>query len=236
MYTRSERLYDRLYAFKDYETAGDRLHRLVQARRPGARRLLDVACGTGRHMEVLRRHYEVEGVDLNPALLDIARERLGDVPLHEADMTDFDLARRFDVVACLFSSIAYVRTVERMRLAIAAMARHLAPGGLLLVEPWFSAETYWTDRITANFVDDPDMKIAWMYASERRDDLSVLDIHYLVGTPAGVDSFNEVHELGLFSADAHAAAMRDAGLAHEYDAEGFFGRGLHVGTAPAGVP
>lgn len=232
MYSRSAQLYDRLYAFKDYDAAADQLHALVQARCPGARTLLDVGCGTGRHLASLRDRYEVAGVDLNPDLLAVARERLPDVPLHEADMTTFDLGRRFDVVTCLFSSIAYVRTVENMRRAVARMAAHVAPGGLLLVEPWFSVDTYWTNTITANHVDDPDLKISWMYVSELRDRVSHLDIHYLVGTPEGVHSFNEVHQMGLFTPEEYGAAMTDAGLAHEHDAHGFFGRGLHLGVAP----
>lgn len=232
MFTRTARFYDRLYAFKDYAGAADALHRLVQTRRPGARTLLDVGCGTGRHLSHLAERYEVAGVDLNPDLLTVARERLPAVPFEEADMVTFDLGRRFDVVCCLFSSIAYVRTLDNMRQAVARMARHLAPGGLLLIEPWFSMETYWRGTITANHVDDADLKIAWMYVSEERDRVSVLDIHYLVGTTSGVERFNEVHEMGLFSIEEYAAAIRDAGLMAEYDAHGFFGRGLHIGIAP----
>jgi ubiquinone/menaquinone biosynthesis C-methylase UbiE len=233
MFTKSARFYDSLYAFKDYAAAAQRMRDVVRSRHPDARTLLDVACGTGRQIEALSGDFAVEGLDLNPDLLAIARGRLPDTPLHHADMTSFDLGRRFDVVTCLFSSIAYVRTLENMRQAVARMAAHLAPGGLLLVEPWFSVESYWTGTITANFVNEPDLKIAWMYVSERRDRLSVLDIHYMVGQPSGVETFSEVHEMGLFSPDEYAAAVRDTGLAHEYDPQGFFGRGLHVGTAPA---
>lgn len=234
MFTKSARFYDRLYAFKDYGAAAERLRGVVRARRPGARSILDVACGTGRQLEALAGDFAaMEGLDLDPNLLAIARGRLPGVPLHEGDMTTFDLDRRFDVVTCLFSSIAYVRTADRMRDAIARMAAHLEPGGVLLVEPWFSVESYWTGTITANHVDDPDLKISWMYVSERREHLSVLDIHYMVGTPDGIETFSEVHEMGLFAPEEYAAAMRDVGLRHEYDERGFFGRGLHLGVAPA---
>jgi SAM-dependent methyltransferase len=236
MFTKSARYYDRLYWFKDYVSAADQLHKSVQTRRPGAARLLDLACGTGMHLARLRNHYAVEGLDLNPDLLEIARERCPAVPFHEADMTTFQLGRTFDVVTCLFSSIAYVRTPENLRKTVANIARHLEPGALVLIEPWFTPETYWSGTVTANFVNDPDLKIAWMYLSERHGNLSVLDIHYLIGATNGIERFHEVHELGLFSHEEYLDAFRAADLIVEHDPVGFFGRGLYVGTKPLGGP
>ncbi len=129
----------------------------------------------------------------------------------------------------LFSSIGYVRTYDNLLKTIAGLARHLEPGGLAFVEPWFTPQTYVSGTVTANFVNDPDLKIAWMYVSERRGALSVLDIHYLVGTPTGIEQFNEVHELGLFTHEQYLAAFEQAGMEVEYDATGFFGRGLYIG-------
>jgi SAM-dependent methyltransferase len=147
-------------------------------------------------------------------------------------MTSFQLDRRFDVVTCLFSAIAYVETHERMRAAVACMARHLEPGGLLVIEPWFEPDQYWTGTITSNHVDRDDLKIAWMYTSQREGRVSVLDIHYLVGTSAGVDGFTETHRLGLFTRAEHMDALRAAGLDASHDPGGLFGRGLYLGRRP----
>jgi len=114
------------------------VHSLIERYSPGATTLLDVACGTGKHLEQLRTWYDVQGLDLDEQLIAIARERLGGVSLHLADMTSFALDRRFDVVTCLFSSIGYVGTVERLNNAVAAMSAHLNSGGVLIVEPWLS--------------------------------------------------------------------------------------------------
>jgi SAM-dependent methyltransferase len=136
MFRKSQRFYDAIYAWKDYPAEVERLDAAIRARTPNARTLLDVACGTGRHLELLRARYQVEGVDLDPEMLEIARARLGpEVPLHLGDMVDFDLGKRFDVVTCLFSSVAYAVTPDRLASAIAAMTRHVAQPGVLVVDP-----------------------------------------------------------------------------------------------------
>ena len=231
MYTRSARFYDALYSFKDYRAAVERLREVIRRHHPGAASLLDVACGTGKHIELLRPEFDVAGLDVNGEMLDIARERCPGVPFHQASMVDFDLGRRFDVVTLLFSSIAYVRTVDAMRQTVTTLRRHLAPGGLLVLEPFFAPERLWTGTITANFVNEPDLKIAWMYNTVREGRLAILDINYLVGTPESVEHFSERHELGLFTDEEYHDALRDAGLSVTYDPAGLFGRGMYLGLA-----
>lgn len=233
-YRRSAAFYDRLYDFKDYETVNRRLLEAVRRHHPTARTLLDVGCGTGRHLAALAPHFEVEGSDLSPEMLHIARTRCPGVPLHVADMAELDLGERsFDVITCLFSAIGYVIELPRLRSALAGFARHLRPGGLLLLEPWFTPEQYWSGHITANDVDAPDMTIRWMYLAELDGARSVFDIHYLVGNSAGVEHFTERHVMGLFTDEQYRDAFVDAGLEVEREPEGFFGRGVYIGHKPA---
>jgi SAM-dependent methyltransferase len=231
MFSRSARLYDAVYAsIRDYPREAAELDRLIQERRPGARALLDVACGTGAHLEHLNG-YQAEGLDLDPEMLAVARERLPNVPFHEGDMTDFDLGKQFDAVVCMFSSIGYVRSEDRLRSAIAAMARHLEPGGVLVVEPWLTPEV-WVDRhVGAVFVDEPELKIARLNLGQREDNVSIFDFEYLVGTPDGIERFTEHHELGLFTVQQYLEAFRAAGLEADHDSEGPMGRGLYIATA-----
>ena len=232
MFSRSARIYDAIYGtFKDFGAEAERVHELVQARRPGARTLLDVGCGTGAHLEHLARQYEVAGVDLDPAMLAVARERLPGVELREADMANFDLAREFDAVVCLFSSIAYARTRDRLDAAVAAMAGHLAPGGVLILEPWVLPEEWDPDRrLHAVFVDEPDLKVARMSLAPPLGREQVLEFHYLVAAPAAVEHWVEHHEIGMFEDGEYRAAFERAGLEVERDGVGLMGRGLYIGV------
>lgn len=232
MFSRSAELYDFFYSFKDYAGEATRLHELIQAHVPAARTLLDVACGTGKHLAELAGRYEVEGVDIDPRLLAIAHERLPDVPLHEADMVDFELGRRFDAVTCLFSSVGYMKTTVNLGRAVAAMARHVRPGGLLVVEPWILPENWQPAGVDAIFVDEPELKAARINRSLPVGDTAVLKFHYLVGRLDAVEHFTESHELGMFAHDDYVAAFESADLVVEHDGDGLMGRGLYIGAAP----
>jgi hypothetical protein len=111
------------------------------------------------------------------------------------------------------------------------MARHLEPGGLLVVEPWFSPETWNPGRPHMLTVDQPDLKIARMSRTGRRGDLSTLEFTYVVGTADGVDVFTENHEAVLLTDDQYRDAFAAAGLTVEHDAEGLMGRGLYLGRS-----
>lgn len=233
MFTKSAEFYDVIYSWKDYATEAELVRRFIEANRqsPGLT-LLDVGCGTGHHVQYLQEYFRAEGLDLDPELLKVAYGRCPGVLFHEADMVDFDLGRRFDAVTCLFSAIGYVRTVERLNRTMQSIARHLLPGGVAVVEPWLMPGQFIPKGVHARFVDLPDLKIARINTSWIEDGVSILDFHYLIGTPEGVESFTERHELGLFDDAHYRAAFAAAGLETYFDAEGLDGRGLYVGVKP----
>jgi len=73
MFLQSSELYDAIYHFKNYARECERLRALIVDAVPGARTILDVACGTGEHAKFLKEHYTIDGVDLNENYLRAAR-------------------------------------------------------------------------------------------------------------------------------------------------------------------
>ena len=232
MFSKSAQLYDTIYQdrIKNYADEARKIHELVQSHLGSSgRRLLDVACGTGLHLYHLREFFDVEGLDLDQGMLVVASQRLPDTPLHHGNMLNFDLCRQFDIVTCLFSSIGYVKTLENLRQAVLVMTKHLKPGGMLVMEPWFTPEQWHPGRVSATFVDEPERKIVRMNVSCQKDRLSSFEFHYLVGTSQGVEHFTELHELGLFTHEEYLDAFRCAGLSVIHDPQGLDGRGLYIG-------
>jgi ubiquinone/menaquinone biosynthesis C-methylase UbiE len=231
VYTDSAALYDLIYGEKDYEAETAILLRLMELHAARTvETVLDVACGTGGHLITLARHFTCCGVDLSEELLAIAREKLPEVPLYQGDMTDFDLNQTFDVVTCLFSAIGYVQTVERLNRAVYMMARHVTPGGLLMVEPWLRPDEFKEGYIVMDTIDRPDIKICRASVSRITEQRSLIDMHHLVATrDEGVRHFTEMHDMGLFSHEMYIEALRSAGLHPLYDEHGLIGRGLYMG-------
>ncbi len=230
MYAKMARYYDRIYSFKDYAVETEKLIGWIESKKlSSGKRLLDVACGTGHHLEFLAKSFDAEGLDLSPELLALARNRNPGIPFHCDDMRTFDLPDRFDAITCLFSSIGYMTTIADLELGIATMAHHLAPGGVLMVEPWLTPDVWKSGSVHGMYIDDPDLKIARINTSLTRGRLSIFDLHHLVGTPQETFHFVEHHEMGLYTEGEMTAAFEAAGLATSYDPEGLTGRGIYLG-------
>ena len=75
-YEKSSETYDAVYVSKkDYIKEAEQVHGIVQEQRKSCagNEPLDVACGTGLHAEAFQRWYQVEGLDLSPGQLAVAR-------------------------------------------------------------------------------------------------------------------------------------------------------------------
>jgi ubiquinone/menaquinone biosynthesis C-methylase UbiE len=101
--------------------------------KPG-QKLLDIACGAGRHMLAFtRRGAGVTGIDLSQTLVTYARRRFKEEGLKgtviKSDMRELDYREKFDGATIWFTSIGYFATVAEDQRVITGMAAALKPGG-----------------------------------------------------------------------------------------------------------
>lgn len=233
----SAELYDLLHSArgKNFEGEAAAVAALVDDRKPDAASLLDIACGTGAHLaRFAARFTHVEGVELSEPMIDLARARLPGVPLTLADMRDFDLGRRFDAAVCLFGSLGYVGSADELDSALRSFARHLNPGGVLVVEPWWAPETFTPGHVSADVVEADGTRVARVsHASlaTPAGDASLMRVHYVVAHPDhGIRHFAEDHVCRLFDTARYEAAFTAAGLAFERVESPVSARGFLVGV------
>lgn len=227
--------YDVVYSFKDYRKEAARVLELARRYgRSGGREWLDVACGTGVHLQYLARRYHCTGVDVSPTMLRIARRRVPGARFRQGDMRRFRLGQRFDVVSCLFSAIGYARTLDGLRQAVASFERHLKPGGVLILEPWLTPQVYRVGSSHLQVSGAGGVRVARANTSERRGRLSVMRMHYLLVEPGRPVRYEvDVHEMGLFTVAETLRTLQHVGLRARFLKRGLMkGRGLFVAVKP----
>lgn len=216
MFSKSADLYDIIYrATKDYESEVSELDRLLGLLDPKPKALLDVGCGTGEHAQILSSKfgYAVDGIDIEPGLIEIAARKNPEGDFTVADMAQFSLPKRYDAILCLFSSLAYVETEERLRMTAQCLASCCDPGAWLLIESWYEPEA-WQDSVDATEAIDEQSgtKILRAREGKREGDVSILTLDYHVERGGEQLDFTETHRLGLFSKSQITNAFQEVGF------------------------
>lgn len=219
---------------KDYRGEAHVVLDLIRARRPEAASLLDVACGTGGHLRHFAESLECEGVELSMPMLERARTALPSLRLHEGDMRTLDLGRRFDAITCLFASIGYVETAEQVTQTLRCFADHLEPGGVVVVEPWWTSDRFLDGYVSGDVVRQGDRLLSRLTHTVREGTHSVMRVQYgIADSDTGLQQFGEEHRALLLDREQYEAAFLEAGLEVEYVPDVACGRGLFVGQAAA---
>ena len=133
------RYYDLLYRDKDYAGEAAYVCELIRQFAPGAKRLLDLGCGTGRHAELLAVHgFDVTGVDRSDDMLALAQPRASSsLRFVQGDLRELRLGSTYDVVVSLFHVFSYQTTNEDLAAAFQTAREHLNPGGVLIFDCWY---------------------------------------------------------------------------------------------------
>ncbi len=131
--------------------------------------VLDAGCGFGRvAIELHARGVDVVGADLDIDLIGRAHRRAPELEWHHVDLADLALDRSFDIVVQAGNVIGFVDAARRAD-AVRACARHVAPGGRLVMgtslrptwpspaqlDEWAAAEGLAPERRFATWEGDP---------------------------------------------------------------------------------
>jgi ubiquinone/menaquinone biosynthesis C-methylase UbiE len=232
MYKELARYYDLIYSWKNYKEEVKTIKKLIkQYKISEGTELLDVGCGTGKHLGYLKDDFSCFGSDINAEMLEVARQKISGVTFIEADMITLDLNKKFDVIISLFSSIGHVKTYDNLKQTLQNFSKHLKKGGIVIIEPWLTKSTYDAGRPGMTTYDTEDIKIARLNTTKIEDDFSILEFYYLIAERnKDIVYYSEKHELGLFEIHKFLKYMTNSGLKAQFLENGLMkGRGLYIG-------
>jgi SAM-dependent methyltransferase len=220
------RYYDLLYRDKDYRGEAAYIESLIRTQRPGARSVLDLGCGTGRHASLLaERGYDVTGVDRSPAMLAEARARGtgtkgGRTEFVEGDVRSVRLGKQFDVVVSLFHVMSYQTTNADLAAAFATLRAHLAPGGLFIFDCWYGPAVLNLRPATRVLrLEDDAIAVTRLAEPVLHPNANVVDVNYHVFVrdkqTSAVSELREKHAMRYLFAPEVEFLLAAAGLKQE---------------------
>lgn len=189
--------YDQIYLKrKDYQKEAKTVKEIIKQfeKRP-SRTLLDVGCGTGEHLKYLSSDFQCRGIDLNTDMIEIAKKKVPNAKFKVANMVNFKLEEKFDVITCLFSSIGYVQNFNNLVKTLENFYEHLSDEGLVVVEPWIFKKDFKKGYIGLDTYEDEKVKLARMATSKIVGSKWLVSMHYLIGEKGQIRHVEELHEM-----------------------------------------
>ena len=183
------RYYDLLNRDKDYGLEAEYVDGLIQARAPGAKTILNLGCGTGKHDFFLaEKGYEMTSVDLSEEMLAVAKARLSTSNLQpplphfqRGDIRSVRFNKTFDVIVSLFHVMSYQRTNEDLSAAFDTARAHLRPGGKFIFDFWYGPAVL-TERpsIRIKRMEDEEIEVTRIAEPVLHAERNLVEVNYQV--------------------------------------------------------
>jgi SAM-dependent methyltransferase len=198
------RYYDLLYRHKNYAIEADHVAGLLRRYAPGARRILDIGCGTGAHArELAGAGYSVHGVDISAEMLERAHAMRASQPedlahrlsFSQGDVRSLRLGEKFDAVVSLFHVMSYQTSNQDLLSAFASARFHLTTGGVFIFDAWYGPAVL-TDRprvVTKKFWSD-DLLLERLAEPVMDAERNVVEVRYTLKVSGGSSEGETIRE------------------------------------------
>ena len=195
--------YDLLYADKDYSAEVKYISECIINSYPNAKTILEFGSGTGKHGLILKKlGYDIFGIELSKQMVDRARNYGYDCI--QADITNFNIDRKFDVVISLFHVISYINDNASLEKVFINAGKCLNTNGLFIFDVWYSPSVYYLrpeNRIKR--VENDEIRVLRIAEPVIHTDTNIVDVKYTIlvmdkKTDKWVE-FSEIHPMRHFS-------------------------------------
>lgn len=206
-----------MYADKDYERECDMLEEAFGRFAAGpVQAILDLGAGTGNHaLSLARRGYEVVGIDLATAMVEIAQRKATEagsrIDFRHGDLRTVTVDQKFDAVLLMFAVLGYQRTDADVRAALANARAHLRPGGVLVFDLWYGpAVLAEPPENRERQIPTPEGELSRAVTAVLDSDRGLCTVHYAL-TGAGREA-EETHVMRSFFPDELERFLKGAGF------------------------
>lgn len=177
--------------------------------------LLDIGCGGGKNVLNLKRHFNVTGLDLSASMLAQAKAFNPECKFVQDDMRTSRLGRAFDAVL-MDDAISHMNRRTDFEAALLTAHAHLNPGGVLIVTPDVTTETFQQNKTSTTLAQRDDgvevVFIENVYDPDPADEQYEATILYLIRENGCLRIESDHWSLGVFSLDTWRRVLRETGF------------------------
>lgn len=131
LYNNLSQYYDLMCVDIDYQSQSQCIQRLAQLFGNKGHNHLDLACGTGPHVQhFINFGYHCSGLDINQPMLDLAFTRCPEAHFSLQDMSTFEIAEPVDLITCFLYSMHYNQSIKKLTECIQQVYKALRKGGI----------------------------------------------------------------------------------------------------------
>jgi SAM-dependent methyltransferase len=189
------RYYDLLYSNKDYSAETKYISDCIRRESPYAKTILEFGSGTGGHGLILQKMgYDIYGLERSKQMVEKAI--LHGYPCEQADITDFEINQKFDVVISLFHVISYINDNASLETVFRNASKCLNSGSLFIFDVWYSPAVYHQKPETRiKKVENGEISVIRIAEPEIHINKNVVDVNYsILVKDKNTDKWIEFHE------------------------------------------
>ena len=129
-YKEFAKYYDKFYQNKNYRKETEFLKNFINAND----KILDVGCGTGIHAALLTDNgFEVDGLDLNKEMLEIAKTRLK-TNLYWQNILEIDISKKYNMIISMFAIFNHLKDTDELMRGLMNLKQLLHDGGKIIID------------------------------------------------------------------------------------------------------
>lgn len=129
-YKEFAKYYDIFYSKKDYKKEVEFIKYFLNQNDI----IIDIGCGTGIHASILENNgYNMDGLDLNKEMLDIANTRLKGT-LYNQNMLNIKIDRKYDVIISMFAVINHLNNIDELEIVFNNFKTILKQDGVIILD------------------------------------------------------------------------------------------------------